>query len=639
MLLLSDENSSSQQSFKSDHVADSASNLSSIIRSDLANQHYHTAKMSLTSDNTTRDKSKSIIRSDLEKQSASDNTARLASTSIIHSISSEQSASDTLFDSTDIPHAAARNLSNNTSAFSTRTHNTSATQYASSHKSHSTSVNSYILTEQQLHLLTSYVSELAQGKALSKALNSSFFCDYEFYTNEHVLCPRQVTQALVHEAYSIAKDMYVRSSQYAYSNNADTRSYSQQNKCISDKATLDQQQCVSNNSDHTNHIQHQTDISSHISQDQHLSAKDIHTKSYASDHHNPDKTDTPSHISQEQTCDHTHHNQHQSDLNSSEQAINHTYSRPIRILDLGTGSGCIAISLSKMLAADKIPAEIFAVDVSNKALSVAKYNAKKIADSDFTIHDSWPAQIATYIENIQSQVMQDRSAANGEITDQIILHTISKNMQSTMQNDLKHEVQEQENIDQIIHKHSSINDDSTEQNNPAEMTHKTINSHDSQYDSSNSISTEQSSHASHIDDKHVASNHNQHSASINNPHVTSNPQPHNKLFLLKSNWFSVFQQTSEHTAEPEPIFFDIIISNPPYIAHNEYVHKSAKFDPKLALYAQEQGFANYKIILESAKKYLYEHSKIIFEIPTKFLDKLPPFKAIQISKNISMAVI
>ena len=52
--------------------------------------------------------------------------------------------------------------------------------------------------------------------------------------------------------------------------------------------------------------------------------------------------------------------------------INKLFNKKIDIVDLGTGSGCIAITLKK-----ELDCNVTAVDISNKALIVAKENAKR----------------------------------------------------------------------------------------------------------------------------------------------------------------------------------------------------------------------------------------------------------------------
>ena len=62
--------------------------------------------------------------------------------------------------------------------------------------------------------------------------------------------------------------------------------------------------------------------------------------------------------------------------------------KDLTILDVGTGSGCIPITLKLELNAQRINSKIFASDISRAALDVAKANAKSLnADIDFFYSD------------------------------------------------------------------------------------------------------------------------------------------------------------------------------------------------------------------------------------------------------------
>ena len=61
--------------------------------------------------------------------------------------------------------------------------------------------------------------------------------------------------------------------------------------------------------------------------------------------------------------------------------------------------------------------------------------------------------------------------------------------------------------------------------------------------------------------------------------------------------------------------FDIIVSNPPYIAHDDdRVDSGAMHDPKMALYADNNGLAAYEIIAKRAIDWIKPDGKIYLEI-------------------------
>ena len=81
-------------------------------------------------------------------------------------------------------------------------------------------------------------------------------------------------------------------------------------------------------------------------------------------------------------------------INSGPKSVDNE-NKPKRLLDLGTGSGCIAISLAHELKQNHVSSsaenwQVIAVDLSAEALKVAKHNAmvNEVADIKF-IKSSW----------------------------------------------------------------------------------------------------------------------------------------------------------------------------------------------------------------------------------------------------------
>ena len=71
--------------------------------------------------------------------------------------------------------------------------------------------------------------------------------------------------------------------------------------------------------------------------------------------------------------------------------------------------------------------------------------------------------------------------------------------------------------------------------------------------------------------------------------------------------------------------FDIIVSNPPYIDRKDEVTMQdnvLKYDPHLALFAEEVGMYFYRKIIEQANDYLNENGVIFFEIGYDQKDKI-----------------
>ena len=80
----------------------------------------------------------------------------------------------------------------------------------------------------------------------------------------------------------------------------------------------------------------------------------------------------------------------------------------------------------------------------------------------------------------------------------------------------------------------------------------------------------------------------------------------NRVQWLKSDWFSNVSGQ-----------FDLIVSNPPYIAQTVWAGLEANvrdWEPKSALCSGQSGQEAYEIIFAQIKPYMFEHTRLLFEI-------------------------
>ena len=73
--------------------------------------------------------------------------------------------------------------------------------------------------------------------------------------------------------------------------------------------------------------------------------------------------------------------------------------------------------------------------------------------------------------------------------------------------------------------------------------------------------------------------------------------------LIQADWLKAIRPSS----------FDVIVSNPPYIAPNDPHLADLSFEPQSALVAEQNGYASYAAILREAPSVLRPRGTLIFE--------------------------
>ena len=83
---------------------------------------------------------------------------------------------------------------------------------------------------------------------------------------------------------------------------------------------------------------------------------------------------------------------------------------------------------------------------------------------------------------------------------------------------------------------------------------------------------------------------------------------------LRINNRAVFRKSDVFEKVREDEKFDIIVSNPPYILFGTELDKEVQHEPKIALFAEENGLQIYRKIIEKAPEYLTAGGYLMFEV-------------------------
>lgn len=82
----------------------------------------------------------------------------------------------------------------------------------------------------------------------------------------------------------------------------------------------------------------------------------------------------------------------------------------------------------------------------------------------------------------------------------------------------------------------------------------------------------------------------------------------NRLNLYHAHWSSFLN--SYHGGN----YFDIVISNPPYIDHQDNLERDVLHEPHLALFSHDRGFQSYNEIASSVARVMHNNSLLYLEI-------------------------